>query len=76
MTVGMATKAGIEINMGGWIISVVAALLVACVGWILIMFITPGCKVDKLKNVDITKFQKRKRTINKTAKSSSIYLAD
>lgn len=39
MTVGMATKAGIEINMGGWIISVVAALLVACVvGFLLCLY--------------------------------------
>ena len=69
MTVGMATKAGVEINMGGWIISVVAALLVACVGWILIMFITPGCKVDKLKNVDITQFQKESAPLTKRQKA-------
>jgi len=36
----------------------VVAIAVTCVGWMLIMFITPGCKVDKLKEIDITQFQK------------------
>lgn len=48
MTVGMATKAGVAIDMGGWIISEVVTTLIGSIGWILIMFITPGCKVDKL----------------------------
>ena len=58
MTVGMATKAGIQINMAGWIITEVVAIAVTCVGWMLIMMITPGCKVANLKDIDITQFQK------------------
>ena len=58
MTVGMATKAGVAINMSGWIITEVVTIAVTCVGWMLIMLITPGCKVDKLKEIDITQFQK------------------
>ena len=69
MTVGMATKSGIAINMGGWIISEVVTLLVASVGWILIMFITPGCKVDKLKEIDITQFQKESAPLTKRQKA-------
>ena len=38
MTVGMATKSGIAINMGGWMISEVVTLLVASVGCIVISF--------------------------------------
>ena len=69
MTVGMATKAGIQINMGGWIISEVVTLAATCVGWMLIMFITPGCKVDKLRNIDITQFQKESLPLNKRQKA-------
>ncbi len=72
MTVGMATKAGIEINMGGWIISEVIAIAVTCVGWILVMFITPGCKVDKLKDVDITQFQKESKPLDNRQKAALI----
>lgn len=68
MTVGMAMEAGININMGGWIISEVVTLIVTCVGWMIVMFITPGCKVDKLKNVDITKYQKELKPLNKRQK--------
>ena len=58
MTVGLATRAGIQINMAGWIITEVVTLIVTCIGWMVVMFITPGCKVDKLKEIDITQFQK------------------
>ena len=58
MTVGMATRAGIAINMSGWIITEIVAIIVTCIGWMLIMMITPGCKVDNLKAIDITQFQK------------------
>ena len=54
----MATRAGIAINMSGWIITEVVAIIVTCIGWMLIMMITPGCKVDNLKEIDITQFQK------------------
>lgn len=74
MTVGMAMKAGIQINMGGWIISVLLTLIVACVGWILVMFITPGCKVDKLKSIDITQFQKESAPLTKRQKAVLIIL--
>lgn len=69
MTVGMATKAGIEINMGGWIISEVITLIVTCIGWMVVMFITPGCKVDKLKAIDITQFQKESKPLDKRQKA-------
>lgn len=69
MTVGMAMKAGIQINMGGWIITEVVTLAVVCVGWILVMMITPGCKVDKLKDIDITKFQKESLPLDKRQKA-------
>lgn len=69
MTVGMATKAGIEINMSGWIICEAITLAVTCVGWILIMFITPGCKVDKIKNIDISQFQKETKPLTKRQKA-------
>ena len=49
MTVGMATKAGVAINMSGWIITEVVTIAITCVGWMLIMLITPGCKVSNLK---------------------------
>lgn len=65
MTVGMATKAGMAINMGAWIIVVVAAFVVAAIGWMLIMMFMPGCKVDKLKEIDITQFQKETAPLTK-----------
>lgn len=74
MTVGMATKAGIEINMGGWILSETVALVVTCIGWILVMFITPGCKVDKIKGIDITQFQKDSAPLTKRQKAVLIIL--
>ena len=74
MTVGMATKAGIEINMGGWILSETVALAVTCIGWILVMFITPGCKVDKIKGIDITQFQKDSAPLTKRQKAVLIIL--
>ncbi len=58
MTVGMAMKSGLSINMGGWVITMTVAIAIACVGWILIMMITPGCRVNNLKEIDITQFQK------------------
>ncbi len=77
MSVGMATKAGISINMGGWILSVTAALIASTIGWILVMFITPGCKVDKLVNIDITQFQKEMAPLTKHQKAVlSITLAN
>ncbi len=69
MTVGMAMQAGIQINMGGWIITEAITLTVTCAGWILVMFLTPGCKVDKLKNVDITQFQKESQPLTKRQKA-------
>ena len=65
MTVGMATKAGVAINMSGWIITAFVLLGLACVGWILIMMITPGCKVDRLKEIDISKMQKDSAPLTK-----------
>ena len=72
MTVGLATRAGVTINMGGWIITEVITLLVTCIGWILIMFITPGCKVDKLKEIDITQFQKEVKPLTPKQKAALI----
>ena len=69
MTVGMAMQAGIQINMAGWIITVLVTLVVVCVGWILVMMITPGCKVDKLKEIDITQFQKEMAPMTKMQKA-------
>jgi sodium-dependent dicarboxylate transporter 2/3/5 len=69
MTVGMATKAGVAINMSGWIITEVVTIAVTCVGWMLIMLITPGCKVDKLKAIDITQFQKESAPLTKKQKA-------
>ncbi|MDO4281484.1 MAG: anion permease [Peptococcaceae bacterium] len=69
MTVGMATKAGIQLNMGGWMISEFVTLIVTCIGWMLVMFITPGCKVDKLKNIDITQFQSESEPLTKRQKA-------
>lgn len=69
MTVGMATKAGIQINMGGWILSETITLAVTCIGWILVMFITPGCKVDRIKDIDITQFQKDSAPLTKRQKA-------
>jgi di/tricarboxylate transporter len=63
MTVGMATRAGIAINMSGWMITEVVAIAVTCVGWMLIMMITPGCKVSNLKEIDITQFQKESKPL-------------
>lgn len=64
MTVGMAMQSGVDINMGGWIISETVTLIVTCIGWMVVMFITPGCNVDRLKNVDITKYQKELKPLN------------
>ncbi|MBR6756497.1 MAG: anion permease [Peptococcaceae bacterium] len=72
MTVGMAMQAGININMGGWMITVFLTLIVVCVGWMLVMMITPGCKVDKLKEIDITKFQKEQEPLTKMQKAALI----
>ncbi|MBQ2859765.1 MAG: anion permease, partial [Peptococcaceae bacterium] len=69
MTVGMAMQSGIQINMAGWIITVLVTLVVVCVGWILVMMITPGCKVDKLKEIDITQFQKEMAPMTKMQKA-------
>lgn len=69
MTVGMATKAGVAIDMGGWIISEVVTTLIGSIGWILIMFITPGCKVDKLKEIDLAQFQKESAPLTKRQKA-------
>lgn len=74
MTVGMAMKAGIQINMGGWIISEVITLAVASIGWMLVMFITPGCKVDKLRDIDITQFQKDSAPLTKRQRAVLIIL--
>ena len=68
MTVGMAMQSGVNINMGGWIISESVTLIVTCIGWMVVMFITPGCNVDRLKNVDITKYQKELKPLNKRQK--------
>ena len=68
MTVGMAMQSGVNINMGGWIISETVTLIVTCIGWMVVMFITPGCNVDRLKNVDITKYQKELKPLNKRQK--------
>lgn len=68
MTVGMAMQSGVDINMGGWIISETVTLIVTCIGWMVVMFITPGCNVDRLKNVDITKYQKELKPLNKRQK--------
>jgi sodium-dependent dicarboxylate transporter 2/3/5 len=72
MTVGMAMQAGIDINMGGWMITVFLTLIVVCVGWMLVMMITPGCKVDKLKEIDITKFQKEQEPLTKMQRAALI----
>ena len=69
MSVGIALKAGITINMGGWIIAVAASLLVASFGWILVMFLVPWCKVDKLKNYDISVLQKESAALTKRQKA-------
>lgn len=58
MSVGLATKAGITLNMSGWIIAATGALLAGAFGWILVMRLIPGCKVDKLKEIDVTTLQK------------------
>ena len=35
MTVGMAMQSGVDINMGGWIISETVTLIVTCIaGWL------------------------------------------
>ena len=70
MTVGMATKAGVAINMSGWIITEVVTIAVTCIGWMLIMLVTPGCKVDKLKAIDITQFQKEMAPMTKMQKAA------
>lgn len=74
MTVGMATKAGISINMGGWIISELVTTIVAGFGWILVMFVTPGCKVDKIKEIDVTQFQKESAPLTKRQKAVLVIL--
>lgn len=72
MTVGMAMQAGIQINMGGWMITVFLSLIVVCVGWILIMMAMPGCKVDKLKEIDITQFQQEMAPLDKMQKAALV----
>ena len=72
LTVGMATKAGIAINFSSWIIVEVVATAVTCVGWMLIMMFTPGCKVDKLKEIDITQFQKESKPL--TGKQKAVLI--
>ena len=72
MSVGMAMKAGIQINMSGWIITEIVAVIVTCVGWMVVMFITPGCKVDKLKEIDITQFQKESAPLTKRQQAALI----
>lgn len=74
MTVGMASKAGIVLNMGGWIIVETITMLVGSIGWILVMFLIPGCKVDKLKEIDITQFQKESAPLDKRQKAVLIVL--
>ena len=70
MTVGMAMQAGVQINMGGWMITVALTLIVVCVGWMLVMMFTPGCKVDKLKEIDITVYQKDMAPLTKMQKAA------
>ncbi|MBQ2003748.1 MAG: anion permease, partial [Peptococcaceae bacterium] len=70
MTVGMAMQAGVQINMGGWMITVALTLIVVCVGWMLVMMITPGCKVDKLASIDITQYQKEMAPLTKMQKAA------
>lgn len=74
MTVGMASKAGIALNMGGWIIVEAITMLVGSIGWILVMFLIPGCKVDKLKEIDITQFQKESAPLDKRQKAVLVIL--
>lgn len=68
MTVGMAAKAGVTIDMASWIIVEVAAIAVTSVGWILVMMLIPGCKVKNLKEIDITQFQKESAPLTKNRK--------
>lgn len=70
MTVGIAIQAGVDINMGGWIITVLCTLLVICIGWPLVMKLTPGCEVDKLKEIDITQFRKEQEPLTKMQKAA------
>ena len=72
MTVGMAMKSGLAVNMGGWVITMVAAIAVASIGWILIMMVTPGCKVNNLKEIDITQFQKDMKPLTSKQKAALI----
>ena len=72
MTVGMATKAGVSIDMASWIIVEVAAIAVTCIGWILVMMLIPGCKVNNLKEIDITQFQKESAPLTKKQKAALI----
>ena len=72
MSVGMATRAGIAINMSGWMITEVVAIAVTCVGWMLIMMFTPGCKVEKLKEIDITQFQQESKPL--TGKQKAVLI--
>ncbi len=74
MTVGMATKAGITINMGGWILAEAITTIVGSLGWLLVMFLVPGCKVDKLKEIDITQFQKESAPLTKRQKAVLVIL--
>lgn len=72
MTVGMAAQAGMSLNMGGWLITMVVATVVVCVGWILVMMITPGCKADKLREMDITQFQKESNALTPMQRAALI----
>lgn len=72
MTVGMATKAGIAVDFSAWMIIELIMIVVTSVGWILIMMAVPGCKVDALKNIDITQFQKESAPLTKKQKAALI----
>lgn len=70
MTVGMATKAGIAVNFSAWMIIELVMIVVTSIGWILIMMVLPGCKVDALKNIDIVQFQKESAPLTKKQKAA------
>jgi len=74
MTVGIALQAGVQINMAKWILIVGITVIATSIGWMLVMFITPGCKVDKLKNVDITQFQQEVKPLTKMQKAALIII--
>jgi len=69
MTVGMAMNVGVQVNMGGWMLVMALTIIIASIGWMLLMFVMPGCKPDKLANMDVSQFAQQQEKMTNYQKA-------